>query len=84
MGKLYNEYGILFLVRIDRLPELDPFSLKGDVAFMNLFDFLMFILTIFIAAGVVRSARMKNGFAVGFGIVALCIFLLADVLILTL
>ncbi|MET3289619.1 DUF2759 family protein [Brevibacillus fluminis] len=51
---------------------------------MNLFDFLMFILTIFIAAGVVRSARVKNSFAVGFGIVALCIFLLADVLILTL
>lgn len=51
---------------------------------MNLFDFLMFIITIFIAAGVVRSARAKNGFAVGFGIVALCVFVLSDILILVL
>ncbi|MGE5702672.1 MAG: DUF2759 family protein [Clostridia bacterium] len=51
---------------------------------MNLFDILMFIITILIAAGVVRSARAKNGFAVGFGIVSLAVFLLADVLILTL
>lgn len=48
---------------------------------MNLFNILMFIMTIFIAAGIYRSAKVKNKFAVGFGVVSLAVFLLADVLI---
>lgn len=48
---------------------------------MNLFDILMFIMTLFIAAGVYRSAKVKNKFAVGFGVVSLAVFLLADGLI---
>ncbi len=48
---------------------------------MNLFDIIMFIMTIFIAAGVYRSLKVKNTFAVVFGLVSLAIFLLADGLI---
>lgn len=48
---------------------------------MNLFDVLMFIMTLFIAAGVYRSAKVKNKFAVGFGLISLALFVLADVLI---
>ncbi len=48
---------------------------------MNLFDIIMFVMTIFIAAGVYRSAKVRNKFAVGFGLVSLAVFLLADVLI---
>ncbi|MGD8189093.1 DUF2759 family protein [Brevibacillus ginsengisoli] len=48
---------------------------------MNLFDILMFIMTLFIAAGVYRSAKVKNKFAVGFGLVSLAIFVFADALI---
>lgn len=48
---------------------------------VNLFDFLMFIFTIFIVWGVFRSAKAKNKFAVGFGIISLLVFLFADGLI---
>ncbi|MGC5324442.1 DUF2759 family protein [Brevibacillus sp. SYSU BS000544] len=48
---------------------------------MNLFDVLMFIMTIFIAAGVYRSMKAKNTFAILFGLFSLAIFVLADGLI---
>ncbi|CAM5792439.1 MULTISPECIES: DUF2759 family protein [Brevibacillus] len=48
---------------------------------VTLFDFLMFVFTFFIAMGVFRSIRAKNKFAVGFGIIALAVFLFADGLI---
>ncbi|MEJ8548586.1 DUF2759 family protein [Brevibacillus borstelensis] len=48
---------------------------------VNLFDFLMFVFTFFIAMGVFRSIRAKNKFAVGFGIISLAVFLFADGLI---
>lgn len=48
---------------------------------MNLFDIIVFILTLFIAAGVFRSFKERNKFAVGFGLVSLAVFLFADALI---
>ncbi|UFJ42895.1 DUF2759 family protein [Brevibacillus humidisoli] len=48
---------------------------------MNLFDVLMFFFTIFIAAGVYRSLKAKNMFAVAFGAVSLAVFLFSDALI---
>ncbi len=48
---------------------------------MNLFDILMFVFTFFIAAGVIRSIKAKNKFAVGFGLVSLAVFLFSDALI---
>lgn len=48
---------------------------------INLFEILMFLITIFIAAGVVRSLKAKNKFAVGFGAIALAVFLFTDALI---
>ncbi|USG63623.1 DUF2759 family protein [Brevibacillus ruminantium] len=48
---------------------------------VNLFDFLMFVFTFFIAMGLLRSYRAKNKFAIGFGLVSLAVFLFADGLI---
>ncbi|QQE72870.1 DUF2759 family protein [Brevibacillus composti] len=48
---------------------------------MNLFDFLMFVFTFLIALGVIRSIRVKNKFAIAFGLVSLAVFLFADGLI---
>jgi hypothetical protein len=48
---------------------------------MNLFDILMFIFTILIAVGIIRSVKARNKFAVGFGLVSLAVFLLCDALI---
>ncbi|MFM1653108.1 DUF2759 family protein [Brevibacillus sp. B_LB10_24] len=48
---------------------------------LNLFDFVMFILTILIAFGVVRSFKARNMFAVVYSIISLAVFLFADVLI---
>jgi hypothetical protein len=48
---------------------------------ITLFDILMFVFTILIAAGVVRSIKAKNKFAVGFGLISLAVFLFADALI---
>lgn len=48
---------------------------------ITLFEILMFIITIFIAAGVIRSAKVKNKFATGFGSIALAVFLFTDALI---
>ncbi|MBO8163118.1 MAG: DUF2759 family protein [Brevibacillus sp.] len=48
---------------------------------MNLFDILMFLFTIFIAAGVYRSYKAKNRFAVAFGTISLLVFLFSDALI---
>jgi len=48
---------------------------------MNLFDILMFLFTILIAIGVYRSFKVKNMFAVTFGIISLGVFLFADALI---
>jgi hypothetical protein len=48
---------------------------------MNLFDILMFLFTILIAAGVIRSIKAKNKFAVGFGLVSLAVFAFCDALI---
>lgn len=56
---------------------------KGVVVLMKvvLFDFLMFIFTIFIAWGCVSSLKARNKFAIGFGVVSLLVFLFADGLI---
>ncbi|WP_134683194.1 DUF2759 family protein [Brevibacillus migulae] len=48
---------------------------------MNLFNYIVIILTFFIAAGVVRSIKAGNKFAVGFGLVSLAVFVFADILI---
>ncbi len=48
---------------------------------INLFDILMLIFTVFIFFGIIRSAKAKNRFAVGFGVVSLAVFLLSDFLI---
>jgi hypothetical protein len=48
---------------------------------ITLFEILMFLFTIFIAAGVVRSIKAKNKFAVGFGLISLLVFLFTDGLI---
>lgn len=48
---------------------------------MNLFNIIVFILTLFIAAGVYRSFRARNMFAVVFGSISLVVFLFADALI---
>jgi hypothetical protein len=48
---------------------------------ITLFDILMFVFTFFILWGVIRSARAKNKFAVGFGLLSLAVFLFADGLI---
>lgn len=44
------------------------------------FDIFMILFTLIIAWGVVRSltAKEKNKFAIGFGVVALLVFLLTD------
>ncbi|GAA4709703.1 DUF2759 family protein [Brevibacillus fulvus] len=48
---------------------------------ITLFEILMFVFTILIFAGVVRSFKAKNMFAVGYGFIALVTFVVADVLI---
>jgi hypothetical protein len=48
---------------------------------ITLFDILMFVFTLLIAIGVVRSIKAKNKFAVGFGLISLAVFLFADALI---
>ncbi len=59
----------------------DVYIQKKELSNVNLFDIIMFIMTIFIAAGVYRSAKFKNTFAVVFGLISLAVFLLADGLI---
>lgn len=46
-----------------------------------LFDILMFVFTFFIAWGCINSFKAKNKFAIGFGLIALLVFLFADGLI---
>lgn len=48
---------------------------------MNLFNILVFIITIFIVVGIIRSWKAGNKFAVGFGALSLAVFLFADALI---
>jgi hypothetical protein len=48
---------------------------------MTFFDVLMFIMTFFIAWGVLRSIKAQNRFAVVFGLISLALFLYADYLI---
>lgn len=48
---------------------------------MNLFEILMFLMTILIAIGIVRSFKAKNKFAAVYGIISLAVFLLSDALI---
>lgn len=48
---------------------------------INLFDILMFLFTFLIAAGLIHSIKVKNKFAIGFGLVSLLVFLFADGLI---
>lgn len=43
------------------------------------FDIFMILFTLLIVFAVVRAAKHKNKFAVGFSLVALLVFLVADV-----
>ncbi|GIO00177.1 DUF2759 family protein [Brevibacillus laterosporus] len=45
-------------------------------------DVTMFLITLFIFAGVFRSIKAKNRFATAFGLVSLAVFVYADFLIL--
>lgn len=47
---------------------------------IDVFDFFILAFTILIAIGVIRSisAKQKNFFAIGFGIVSLVVFLVMD------
>jgi hypothetical protein len=52
---------------------------------IDVFDFFVFAFTILIAIGVIRSltAKQKNLFAIGFGVVSLGVFLIMDYGVLT-
>lgn len=51
-----------------------------NVSTFDIFDLFILAFTVVIAIGVIRSltAREKNKFAIGFGIVALLVFLFMD------
>jgi hypothetical protein len=71
---------------LGQIKEVPPMFLAAKTteaasAFQN-FDIFMVIFTILIAAGLVRlmlQRPRKNVFAIGFGTVALLVFLIADV-----